>query len=70
VLPTCRRTGAAKYVSILAINMSDDSKTDVIETMLLTEADWSLKSFIQDHLVDMVPLEQLACNLQSDEDDA
>ncbi len=69
VLPAGSRTGAAKYVSILASNMFDNSKTDVIETMLLAETDCSLKSFIQDHLEDMGSLEQLACNLQEGEGD-
>jgi hypothetical protein len=66
MLPAGSRTAAAKYLSILASNMSDASKTDVIETMLLAEADRSLKSFMTDHLEEQLPLERLACFLQDD----
>jgi hypothetical protein len=64
MLPAGSRSAAAKYLSILASNMSDASKTDVIETMLLAESDRSLKSFMTDHLEDQLPLERLASILQ------
>ncbi len=70
VLPAGRRTAAVKYLSILASNMSDASKTDVIETMLVAETDRSLQSLITDHLEEQLSLEQLACILQdNDEED-
>jgi len=64
MLPAGSSAAAAKYLSILASNMSDASKTDVIETMLLAESDRSLKSFMTDHLEDQLPLERLASILQ------
>ncbi len=70
MLPASSRTAAAKYVSIVASNMSDSHKIAVIETMLVAEADVSLKTFIQDHLEDMVSVEQLHRNLLANEDDA
>jgi len=57
-------SAAAKYLSILGSNMSDASKTDVIETMLLAEADRSLKSCINDHLEEQLSLSKLATILQ------
>jgi hypothetical protein len=48
--------------------MSDTSKTDVIVTMLVGEADRSLKSFIADLLEEQLSLEQLACILQDDDE--
>ena len=69
VLPAGSRTAAAKYLSILASNMSDASKTDVIKTMLLAEADRSLKSCITDHLEEQLSLEHLACILRDDYED-
>jgi len=69
LLPAGSRSAAAKYLSILASNMPDASKTNVIETMVLAEADRSLKTFINDHMEEQVSLEHLACMLQEDYED-
>jgi len=50
-------------------NMTEESKTEVIEMMLHTEADAGLKSLMQDHLRDNRSLEQLASVLQQHEGD-
>jgi hypothetical protein len=59
---------AAKYVSILGSNMTQDTKAEVVDMMLSTEADAGLKALIQDHLCDGRSLEQLTSVLQQEED--